>query len=330
MLAHASIDENGNIVGGTAGDQTGKEVCIRSNYTNNWTNYIEIQNDAVRIAFGNHMIDCARNDNIGYNQSKRNSLLTRAEEVEFDFTKITKACDCDCSSLVTIALLGAIYQVLGKSVYEVSKNILVQGGNCATTTTLLTRLMSTSLVLKTRTSTTYTNTFTSAVFGAIYLRTGKHVAVYVGDGAKVSVSDAEVDADYYPKYNGTTNSIVMALSTIGVDYTMAHRKEIAEANGITNYTGTAEQNTKLLNLLKAGKLKKCGATTQAEYYPKYTGSSSSIVDALLAVGAGDGIITLDDRKIIAEANGISGYTGTAEQNIQLLNLLKAGKLKKRG
>ena len=29
-LAHASIDENGKVSGGAAGDQTGKEVCIRS------------------------------------------------------------------------------------------------------------------------------------------------------------------------------------------------------------------------------------------------------------------------------------------------------------
>ena len=30
MIAHASLDEHGNIKGGNAGDQTGKEVCIRS------------------------------------------------------------------------------------------------------------------------------------------------------------------------------------------------------------------------------------------------------------------------------------------------------------
>ena len=29
-IGHASIDENGKITGGKAGDQTGKEVCIRN------------------------------------------------------------------------------------------------------------------------------------------------------------------------------------------------------------------------------------------------------------------------------------------------------------
>ena len=55
-----------------------------------------------------------------------------------------------------------------------------------------------------------------------------------------------------PCYSGT--SIAEALASIGVSYTKAFRTKIAEANGITGYTGTAAQNTKLLNLLKSGKL----------------------------------------------------------------------------
>jgi len=62
------------------------------------------------------------------------------------------------------------------------------------------------------------------------------------------------------------------------------------------------------------------------YYPKYTGTSSSIVSALAAVGEKNTSIVY--RKRIAVANGISGYTGTAAQNISMVNLLKAGKLKK--
>ena len=33
-IGHASIDENGKAHGGQAGDQTGKEVCIRNWYLN--------------------------------------------------------------------------------------------------------------------------------------------------------------------------------------------------------------------------------------------------------------------------------------------------------
>ena len=61
---------------------------------------------------------------------------------------------------------------------------------------------------------------------------------------------------YYKKYTGSSVSIVDALKAIGVDSSMNNRKKIAKANGISNYSGTASQNTQLLNLLKQGKLKK--------------------------------------------------------------------------
>lgn len=61
---------------------------------------------------------------------------------------------------------------------------------------------------------------------------------------------------YYKKYTGSSVSLVDALKAIGVDSSMTNRKKIAKANGISNYTGTSSQNTKLLNLLKQGKLKK--------------------------------------------------------------------------
>lgn len=60
---------------------------------------------------------------------------------------------------------------------------------------------------------------------------------------------------YYPKYNGTSGSITVALSAVGEkDYSLAHRKKIATANKISGYIGTATQNTTMLNLLKQGKL----------------------------------------------------------------------------
>lgn len=54
----------------------------------------------------------------------------------------------------------------------------------------------------------------------------------------------------------TNTSIVDALKAIGVDSSMANRKKIASANGISNYSGTYSQNVSLLSKLKAGQLKK--------------------------------------------------------------------------
>lgn len=56
-----------------------------------------------------------------------------------------------------------------------------------------------------------------------------------------------------PSYNGV--SIVDALNQIGVDSSCGYRARLAEVNDISNYRGTAEQNTYMLELLKKGTLK---------------------------------------------------------------------------
>jgi len=61
----------------------------------------------------------------------------------------------------------------------------------------------------------------------------------------------------YPKCSKSFSSIVDALRSVGVkDTSLRARQKIAEKNGIKNYSGTATQNEKLLDLLKAGKLRK--------------------------------------------------------------------------
>ena len=61
---------------------------------------------------------------------------------------------------------------------------------------------------------------------------------------------------YYPRYTGTSVSIVAALNAVGVNSSYATRKLIAKENGITGYVGSPKQNTQMLALLKSGKLKR--------------------------------------------------------------------------
>ena len=67
-------------------------------------------------------------------------------------------------------------------------------------------------------------------------------------------------SNYYPKYVGSSSNIDIVLKSIGVGskYIGAWtcRKPIATNNGILNYTGTIEQNLKLISLAKSGKLKR--------------------------------------------------------------------------
>ena len=59
---------------------------------------------------------------------------------------------------------------------------------------------------------------------------------------------------YFKKTSYSGKSFVDALKKRGANSSMSFRKKIANANGIKNYTGSAKQNTKLLNLMKKGKL----------------------------------------------------------------------------
>ena len=59
---------------------------------------------------------------------------------------------------------------------------------------------------------------------------------------------------YEPIKSYKGNSFVDALKKRGVNASMSFRKKIASVNGIKNYTGTAKQNSKLLKLMKKGKL----------------------------------------------------------------------------
>ena len=136
----------------------------------------------------------------------------------------------------------------------------------------------------------------------------------------------EQPTEVKPTYNG--NSIVEALNSIGVDSSFANRKKIAKLNNISNYKGTAAQNITLLNLFKAGKLIYTVSSGIIETpvktnYLKCTYKGSSLVDALKSIKVDK---SFSYRKKLAQANDISGYIGTASQNIKLLNLLKAGKL----
>ena len=57
---------------------------------------------------------------------------------------------------------------------------------------------------------------------------------------------------YFPRYDGSGESIVNALDTLNIDSSFSNRKTIYNANFTSMYLGTAGQNTAMLNLLKHG------------------------------------------------------------------------------
>lgn len=148
-------------------------------------------------------------------------------------------------------------------------------------------------------------------------------------------------AEYFPAYTGKkTVSIVDALYAVKAEYSYAYRKQIAAANGIEGYRGTADQNIYMLELLEAGKLVKPAATaaapstpatstTKEGCFPAYKGKVTGFVQSLIAVGAN---YSFEYRRQIAVANGVvtdgKDYKGTYAQNAAMIKLLVAGDLKK--
>lgn len=108
-IGSARIDERGKATGGKAGDQTGKEVS-----TQNWYNRIDNpwvllrpQGLAVAEKIARCMEMACANSRIGYDQGGRDTLYAAAAPYGFDVSRVTKACETDCSALVRVCLAFA-------------------------------------------------------------------------------------------------------------------------------------------------------------------------------------------------------------------------------
>ena len=103
-IVHARHDENGGIAG-SPGDQTGHEV-EKSKLCGSWEWIIRPINSDIRHGIADAALKVAVNNNIGYSQSDRTTLFEEWRNVGA-IDKITKKCNCDCSSLVSVCVNAA-------------------------------------------------------------------------------------------------------------------------------------------------------------------------------------------------------------------------------
>ncbi len=61
---------------------------------------------------------------------------------------------------------------------------------------------------------------------------------------------------YYRAYTGKPTTLSAALTSLGINSSYTFRRQIAAVNDIKGYMGTANQNTEMYNLLRAGLLKR--------------------------------------------------------------------------
>lgn len=107
---------------------------------------------------------------------------------------------------------------------------------------------------KTVTSTNKVATSTNKTVNDIKKTVSKPTTTKSTTNTKVSTAKTSTNTIKKTSYKG--NSIVDGLKSVGVNSSYSYRSQLAKANGIKNYTGTASQNTQLLNKLKSGTLKK--------------------------------------------------------------------------
>lgn len=232
IIGSARSDENKKYSGGKKGDQRqttvddySGEVSMQPFYVHKKGWYVLRPKDKmVADLIACKMKDACNNKNIGYSQSDRTSIIQNGID-----TKVPT--NCDCSSLVRECIKEATGKDVGNFTTGDEAKVLEKSG-----------LFNTRVAYKSG-----MNLYSGDV---LVTKEKGHTAI-VTDGVKRDL----VVNQYYPKPNEEQKSIVDGLRSVGErDTTFNHRKVIAKANGINDYTGSATQNLTLVNLLNEGKL----------------------------------------------------------------------------
>lgn len=211
LISHASLDENKNIKNGQAGDQTGKEVCIREWYSKPWQYVIRFRDSRMAEKVAVCMEMAANNNLIGYDQFQRNTLLKEARKYNYDVSKVNVPCETDCSALVSVACMYA----------GIPESQLTLNGNCATTRTLRGILKATGEV-DIYSTPAYVSHTDRLKRGDILLKEGAHTAVVVQPEPLKSVE--EIAREVLKGLWGSGQTRKTMLTNAGYDYQAVQSK----------------------------------------------------------------------------------------------------------
>lgn len=171
LIGHASIDENGKAYGGKAGDQTGREVCVRTWYENSWNVILRPKTAAIAEKMAKFCEEVCANDQVGYDQYQRNTLRDAARAAAWNGAKITTACETDCSAFMTVCAEAAGVDVSG----------CYTSSNAPTTSTMKDKFKATG-AFEVLTDSKYMKTDKHLKRGDILVRESGHTAMALGNG----------------------------------------------------------------------------------------------------------------------------------------------------
>lgn len=135
-IGHASISENGDSGRNgkaKAGNQNGRELCIRNFYSKPWKYLLRCKDSVKAEQMAKACESMTQNPCIGYDQTQRNTLNIALKKIGYDYSKLNELCECDCSSFMTVCAQCA------------GINIPYSNGNAPTTTTMVNAFKSTGM-----------------------------------------------------------------------------------------------------------------------------------------------------------------------------------------
>ena len=114
-IGQATSNEKGELTGGSAGDQNGKEVAMANwSYAsgdkyNSWKHVFRAKDTAARLKIAQAAIDACNNNHIGYDtgSSDRKSCFKEAQKIHFDLSKVAVNCETTCSELANVCIAAA-------------------------------------------------------------------------------------------------------------------------------------------------------------------------------------------------------------------------------
>lgn len=198
LCGWASIDENGRISGGRAGDQTGREVKTGAWYNFGYTSCVRWKDRTLAKKFANAIKYLCETPLVGYDQSQRTTLYNALKAVNWDYTKLNKPVEVDCSELIACAVNCALKKAAIPS--------YVYTGN-------LTEVLMNSGYFKKLTGSKYLASSDYLKIGDVLNKPFNHVIASLADGPKAGIkSDTSKVAEPTLK-KGCTGSEVKKLQS---------------------------------------------------------------------------------------------------------------------
>lgn len=184
LIGQASIDENGGIHGGQAGNQSGRELNKSNWYSNGWTLLIRANDETLAEKMAKACEAGVANKNIGYDQWQRNTLRTEAKKAGWNLGVIKTPCETDCSAFMAVCAEAA----------GVNMDVAYTQGNAPATFQMRQQWAKTGKF----TMLTDKKYLTSSDYlrrGDVLVNESRHTVMVLSDGAKAEKANPEHEAN---------------------------------------------------------------------------------------------------------------------------------------